>query len=114
VIRHIVLFRLKPGFSWESPEVREAEALQERMGDEIEELREWHCGRNVSDRSVAYDYAVIGLLDDEEAVARYLAHPFHHKAASSWTPISDRVIADIKEDPPRRATAPSPQHPEGE
>ncbi|MFI5765622.1 Dabb family protein [Streptomyces sp. NPDC051563] len=113
MIRHIVLFRLKPGFSWESPEVREAEALQQRMGDEIEELREWHCGRNVSDRPAAYDYAVIGLLDDEEAVARYLTHPFHHKAASSWTPISDRVIADIKE-AHRLATAPSPQHLEGE
>lgn len=114
MIRHIVLFRLKPGFSWESEEVRAAEELQERMGEEIEELRHWQCGRNISDRPIAYDYAVLGLLDDEAALARYLAHPHHRKAAQSWTPISERVIADLREEPPRPPGAPTPHQPEGE
>lgn len=105
MIHHIVLFRLKPGFSWDSPEVRAAEQLQERMGREIEELREWTCGRNISDRPAAHDYAVLGLLDDEAALGRYLAHPFHRRAAEAWTALSDRVLADI----PARPTTSTPQ-----
>jgi hypothetical protein len=102
VIRHIVLFKLKPGYTWEDPEVRAAEELQARMGEQIPELREWRYGRNISTRPLAYDYAVHGLLDDQDALARYLAHPFHQQAASAWTRISDRVVADVREAPSRR------------
>ncbi|MFD3327997.1 Dabb family protein [Streptomyces sp. NPDC058701] len=113
MIHHIVLFRLKPGITWDSPEARAAEELQERMGEEIEELRAWTCGRNVSDRPAAYDYAVLGLLDDEDALALYLAHPFHRRAAEAWTALSDRVLADIPARP-TPSTTPLPHHPEGD
>ncbi|MFK0237472.1 Dabb family protein [Streptomyces vinaceus] len=113
MIHHIVLFRLKPGVDRDSPEFKAAEELQERMGEEIGELRAWTCGRNVSDRPAAYDYAVLGLLDDAAALARYLAHPFHLRAAEAWTAISDRVLADIPARPGRSTTR-LPHHLEGD
>lgn len=108
MIRHIVLFKLKAGYSWEQPEVRAAEELQARMGEQIGELRDWKYGRNISTRPLAYDYAVHGLLDDHDALARYLTHPFHQQAAAAWTRISDRVVADVWEAPSRRTTEGEP------
>ncbi|CAL9406969.1 Dabb family protein [Streptomyces collinus] len=113
MIHHIVLFRLKPGITWDSPEVRAAEELQERMGEEIPDLRAWTCGRNITDRAAAHDYAVLGLLDDEAALARYLAHPFHRRTAEAWTALSDRVLADIPARPAPTTTR-FPHHPEGD
>ncbi|WP_329499906.1 Dabb family protein [Kitasatospora herbaricolor] len=97
MIRHIVLFKLKPGVSWDDPRVEPAEGLAAKVGGEVPELHEWSVGRNISTRPVAYDFAAVGLLDDEEALERYLVHPFHQEAIKAWREISDWVIADVVE-----------------
>jgi hypothetical protein len=98
VIRHIVLFRFKPGYDWDHPEVLAAERTSVQVGDEVPGLLHWQAGRNVSDRPVAYDYAVIGLVRDEAALKRYLDHPFHQDSAGRWRQISTWVICDLVED----------------
>ncbi len=97
MLRHIVLFKLKPGFSWDDEAVLEAERMALRVGDEVEELHEWRAGRNVSPRDIAYDFAVIGLVRDGEALQRYLDNPFHRKSAEQWAAISDWVVTDLEE-----------------
>ena len=97
MIRHYVLFKFKPDVSWEDPRAQRAEQTAAQVGGEVPELREWTVGRNTSTRPIAYDFVVVGLLDDMEAVERYLAHPFHQKAISDWREISDWVIADVQE-----------------
>ncbi|AEW95054.1 MULTISPECIES: Dabb family protein [Streptomycetaceae] len=108
MIRHIVLFKFKPGYGWGHPDVEAAERISVRVGAEVPELVEWQVGRNVSDRPIAYDYAVIGLVADEAALERYLVHPFHQQAIDKWRLISDWVVADLLEEPagtaPRTAT----------
>ncbi|NJQ01106.1 Dabb family protein [Streptomyces zingiberis] len=97
MIRHIVLFKFKPGVSWDDPRAREAERVAAKVGGEVPELHEWKFGRNISGRAVAYDYAVIGLVDDEAALERYMVHPFHQEAIRLWREISDWNIADLEE-----------------
>ncbi|MFD3558639.1 Dabb family protein [Streptomyces sp. NPDC058686] len=97
MIRHIVLFKFKDGISWDDPRAEEAERVAAKVGDEVPELHEWTAGRNISTRPIAHDFAVIGLLDDEEALERYLVHPFHQEAIRLWREISDWVIADLEE-----------------
>lgn len=97
MIRHYVLFKLKPEFSWEDPKVQSAEQIAATVGTEVPDLREWTYGRNVSPRKIAYDFVVTGLLDDLPAVERYLEHPFHQMAIQAWREISDWVIADVEE-----------------
>lgn len=96
MIRHYVLFKFKPGFSWADPKVLDAEQLAAKVGSEVPELREWTYGRNVSTRPAAYDFVVVGLLDDMPAVERYLVHPFHQLAIHAWRELSDWVIADVE------------------
>ncbi|GAA2317092.1 Dabb family protein [Streptomyces kunmingensis] len=97
MIRHIVLFKFRPGISWDDPRAQEAELIAAKVGGEVPELHEWSAGRNISGRAIAYDFAVIGLLDDEDALERYLVHPFHQEAIRLWREISEWVIADLEE-----------------
>ncbi|MFH8352315.1 Dabb family protein [Streptomyces sp. NPDC018057] len=97
MIRHIVLFKFRPGVSWEDPRALEAEAMAAKVGAEVPDLQEWSVGRNISTRPIAYDFAVIGLLADEAALDRYLVHPFHQEAIRKWREISEWVIADLEE-----------------
>jgi hypothetical protein len=102
VIRHIALFKLKPGYSWDDEEVRDAERMAAEVGDRVEDLLEWRTGRNVTDRPIAYDFAVIGLVHDRDALRRYLDHPFHRRSVERWRVISDWVVADLDEPAPAR------------
>jgi hypothetical protein len=97
VIRHYVLFKFRSGVSWDDARAQQAEQTAAKVGGEVPELREWKTGRNISTRPVAYDFIVVGLLDDMDAVERYLVHPFHQEAIRAWREISDWVIADVEE-----------------
>jgi len=97
MIRHIVLFKLKPGIGWDDPRVPVAESAARNVGREVSCLREWYAGRNFSDRPVAYDYVVIGLVEDDAALDEYMTAPFHVHAIELWREISDWVIADVRE-----------------
>ncbi|WP_248958362.1 Dabb family protein [Sphaerisporangium perillae] len=97
MIRHIVLFKLKPEYTWADERVTEAERMAADVGKEVEDLLEWRAGRNISERAIAYDFAVMGLVRDEDALQRYLLHPFHQESAARWREISDWVIADLEE-----------------
>jgi hypothetical protein len=97
VIRHVVLFKFKPGVDWGDPRATGAEHTAAQVGSKVPELREWRYGRNVSTRDIAYDFLVDGLLDDMQAVDRYLVHPFHQEAIRQWKEISEWVVVDIEE-----------------
>ena len=109
MIRHIVLFKLKPGVTRADPRVAVAEEMARRVGDEVGCLREWYAARNISTRGVAYDFVVIGLVEDEPALEAYMTDPFHLRAIERWREISDWVVVDVLEDPTgdgARGTAP--------
>ena len=98
MIRHIVLFKLHPTVTWEESRTKLAVEYANRVGDEVPELMSWYAGRNISDRPVAYDFVVMGMVRDQHDLDRYLANPFHQKAVERWREISDWVIADLVEE----------------
>ncbi|MER5308745.1 Dabb family protein [Streptomyces sp. NPDC002773] len=97
MIRHVVLFKFKPGVDWNDPRAVEAERSTAQVGGEVPELRAWRHGRNVSPREIAYDFLAEGLLDDMEAVDRYIVHPFHQESVRLWREISDWVVVDVED-----------------
>jgi hypothetical protein len=96
VIRHIVLFRFKPGVGWNDPRAVAAERSTAKVGDEVPGVHAWRYGRNVSPREIAYDFYAEGLLDDMESVERYLVHPFHQESVQLWRELADWVIVDVE------------------
>ncbi|MFE5093607.1 Dabb family protein [Streptomyces sp. NPDC056638] len=94
MIRHLVLFKLNDGVKREDPQVvAGAKAFQELAG-QIPELKFWECAWNITDRPIAYDFAINSAVADEGALKRYIEHPAHQAAAGQWRAFATWVIAD--------------------
>src|SRR5436190_10543473 len=96
MIKHIVLFKFKEGIGWDDPRALAAEKAVEALGEQIPELKSWFTGRNISDRPIAYDYALVADVADREALQRYLVNSDHVAGVKKWAEISAWNIADIE------------------
>ncbi|MEV6731335.1 MULTISPECIES: Dabb family protein [unclassified Streptomyces] len=95
MIRHTVLFRFRPGVDWSDTRAQAAEAAAAGHPEQIEEILGWEFGRNMTERAVAYDFALIGTFADREAIDRYLNHPDHVRGVELWREIATWVVADF-------------------
>ncbi|MGA5410829.1 Dabb family protein [Streptomyces lavendulocolor] len=96
MIRHLVLFKLNDGVRRDEPRVAEAVKAFEELGGIVPELRFWECAWNITDRDIAYDYAINSAVDDRDALKRYIEHPAHQAAADQWRAFATWVIADYE------------------
>ncbi|KAB8171003.1 Dabb family protein [Streptomyces sp. 3MP-14] len=105
-IRHVVLFKFRDGVDWSDPRAKEAEAATREHPRHIPEIVDWQCGRNVTERSIAHDFALVGDFADREAVARYLVHPDHLRGVALWRAIADWSVVDFEVNDPVRDERP--------
>ncbi|MFF3502043.1 Dabb family protein [Streptomyces sp. NPDC003247] len=96
MIRHLVLFKLNEGVERDDPRVAQGEAAFRALGDQIEELRFWELGWNISERPIAYDFAINSAVDDTDALKRYLEHPAHQAGVALWREFATWVVADYE------------------
>ena len=54
------------------------------------------CGWNLSDRPIAYDFAINSGFDDADALRRYIEHPEHQAGVALWQEFATWVIADYE------------------
>ncbi|CAL9522141.1 Dabb family protein [Streptomyces sp. NPDC090994] len=96
MIRHLVLFKLNEGVERDDPRVVKGVELFRALGDQIGELRFWECAWNISDRPIAYDFAINSAVDDTDALRRYLEHPAHQAGVALWREFATWVMADYE------------------
>lgn len=94
MIRHLVLLKLNEGVERDDPSVVAGVAAFRALGEQIPELRFWECDWNITDRPVAYDFAINSAVDDIDALKRYLEHPAHQAGVALWREFATWVIAD--------------------
>jgi hypothetical protein len=94
VIRHLVLFKLNEGVARDEPRVVAGVEAFRALGEQIPELRFWECDWNITDRPIAYDFAINSAVEDTEALQRYLDHPAHQAGVAQWREFATWVIAD--------------------
>ncbi|MEV7568155.1 Dabb family protein [Streptomyces tanashiensis] len=94
MIRHLVLFKLNDGVSHDEPRVVAGVEAFRALGDQIPELRFWECDWNITDRPIAYDFAINSAVEDTDALQRYLDHPAHQAGVAQWREFATWVIAD--------------------
>jgi len=99
MIRHTVLFKFRPGISWEDPRVERAEQITRALPIHIPEIKNWWVGRNIAKRENAYDLVLQGDFADQEALARYLTHPEHQRGVAAWRELATWVVVDAEIDP---------------
>ncbi|HXG45594.1 MAG TPA: Dabb family protein [Gemmatimonadales bacterium] len=93
MIRHLVLFRFRPGTSEE--QIRQAGDALCAMRHHIPEIREVRWGANLSPESAGeYSHVLTVVVDDLPAVERYLAHPVHRRTVADYVaPIREARLA---------------------
>ncbi|GHG38953.1 Dabb family protein [Streptomyces zaomyceticus] len=94
MIRHLVLFKLNDGVTRDEPRVVAGVEAFRALGDQIPELRFWECDWNITDRPIAYDFAINSAVEDKGALQRYLDHPAHQAGVAQWREFATWVIAD--------------------
>lgn len=96
MIRHLVLFKLNEGVERDDPRVVAGEAAFRGLGDLIGELRFWELGWNISERPIAYDFAINSAVEDADALKRYIEHPAHQAGVALWREFATWVVADYE------------------
>jgi hypothetical protein len=96
MIRHLVLFKLNEGVGRDDPRVVAGVRAFRALGGLIPELEFWECAWNISERPVAYDFAINSAVADTEALQRYLDHPAHQAGVVLWREFATWVIADYE------------------
>jgi len=96
MIRHLVLFKLNDGVGRDDPRVVEGEAAFRSLEGKIPEIRFWELGWNLSDRPIAYDFAINSGFEDADALKRYVEHPEHQAGVTLWKEFATWVIADYE------------------
>lgn len=97
MLKHIVLFKLKPAAEGASKEEnakkikRDLEALKEA----IPQIRHIEVGINVIPSETAYDIAIYSEFADEKDLNIYMKHPEHVKVAEFIGKVREsRVVVD--------------------
>ncbi|MEV4944579.1 Dabb family protein [Streptomyces sp. NPDC053755] len=96
MIRHLVLFKLNDGVKRDEPRVVAGVEAFRALGDTIPELTFWECDWNITDRPIAYDFAINSAVEDTDALQRYLDHPAHQAGVAQWREFATWVIADYE------------------
>ncbi len=95
MLRHLVVFTLRPGVSHDDPRVPEAVAASRTLGS-LPQVSNWVAGRDVSGRDIAADAAATGDFADAAALGAFLAHPDHVAAGRQWAELATWTIVDIE------------------
>jgi len=96
LIRHLVLFKLNEGVSRDEPRVIAGARAFEELGGQVPEVESWECAWNISDRPIAYDFAINSAVADTDALQRYAASRPHLDAVAQWREFATWVIADYE------------------
>ncbi|MFD6341519.1 Dabb family protein [Streptomyces sp. NPDC060131] len=96
MIRHLVLFKLNEGVTRDEPRVIAGVTAFKELDGQVPELEVWECAWNISDRPIAYDFAINAAVADHAALQRYLDHPAHQAGVAQWREFATWVIADYE------------------
>jgi hypothetical protein len=96
MIRHLVLFKLNEGVERDDPRVVEGVEAFRWLEGRIPEIRHWELGWNISDRPIAYDFAINSAFEDAAALRTYAEHPEHQAGVTLWREFATWVIADYE------------------
>lgn len=97
MIRHIVMFQKKP--ETDETTVQEIMMRLEALVGEIPGLTELRCTRSLpSDRPVVWTFLLDSVLESEDALKGYNAHPAHVEVNEWMSPfLENRAVIDYEQ-----------------
>lgn len=92
VLRHIVLFEMKPGTPEEALAAIEAAAYQMKNDIEVIQAIEWGQNIAANTRNQGFEYALLVTFASEEDLAVYGPHPGHETFKAVAIPHVEQVL----------------------
>ena len=105
MINHVVLIKFKPDVN--DDEIDDLEKSLDDLPNKIVEIQTYEFGRDRGHSEKSYDFALVSLFANLEAVNRYREHPAHLKVLQKISTLSENIIVvdfegsdagDIKKD----------------
>lgn len=96
MIKHLVLFKLKEGFTPETPQVQEVTSDMAAIGKKLPMVKEWIFGPDTTHRPISYDYALITSVENREDLQAYIQHPEHQAIVKRILEVSTYIVADLE------------------
>lgn len=100
MIRHVVLFRLRPGVSADDPRVaaacRAEQDLQVGAASGAPQAPSWHFAADMSRRPVSADFVGVGHFASQTELDRFLDSDVHRHAVDAWDGLADIIVADVE------------------
>ena len=105
MINHVMLMKFKPDVNDDA--IADLEKSLDDLPNQILEIQTYEFGRDRVHSEKSYDFALVSLFANLEAVKRYQEHPAHLKVLQKITRLTDNIIVvdfegtdagDIKKD----------------
>ena len=90
MINHVVLIKFKPEIS--DSDIDALEKSLDELPNRIVEIQTYEFGRDLLHTSRSYDFALVALFANLEAVQRYQEHPAHLKVLQKITRLSENIL----------------------
>ena len=89
MIQHVVMFKFKPDVK--DSDIEEFEKAIDALPHKIAEIQALESGRNIFRSERSYDFALVSVFADMEALQRYQNHPDHLLVVSKVKEICSKV-----------------------
>ena len=105
MINHVVLMKFKPDVNDDA--IDDLEKNLDDLPNKIVEIQAYEFGRDRVHSEKSYDFALVSLFANLEAVKRYQEHPAHLKVLQKITALAEKIrvvdfegsdAGDIKKD----------------
>lgn len=97
MIKHIVMWKLKPGIELDDPRIEEAAAALRALKGVVPGLVDLHFGVDFSHKGFSYDMGLTSTLESREALEGYQVHPAHVAAAGLIVELTaDKALVDFE------------------
>ena len=98
MLYHLVLMKFKPEV--ERADIDELEKAFEKLPDVIVEIQSYEFGRDIVHSERSYDFGLVSLFANIEALNRYREHPEHQKVLARIKKMcADIVAVDFEPEP---------------
>ena len=90
MLTHVVSMKFKSGVA--EADIDDLEKSLDELPNSIVEIKMYELGRDVLHTERSYDFALVALFANEEALQRYSKHPEHQKVLEKIKRLCESVI----------------------
>ena len=90
MLNHVVMMKFKPGVT--DDQIAALEKMLDDLPNKIVEIHAYEFGRDVVRSERSYDFALVSLFANPEALKRYQTHPAHLKVLETLKKMCDDII----------------------